>query len=156
MSQVTGELLHDSYNCFNFPYDLNFGQLLWQHLQDNQRSKFAYDKKGEADCGKTKRTRLSDAKQLIECVTGKKRYLKWLIEEGFHSLREPSDQSKRVSQNVQAQNQNIHLLEELQQKQNHISTSEVLVSCVTSLRRSRGILVSVLVIKCFTLCWFLL
>lgn len=43
-------------------------------------------------------------------------YLKRLIEEGFHSLRQTSDQPKRVSQNVQTQDENIHLLEELQQK----------------------------------------
>lgn len=41
-------------------------------------------------------------------------YLKWFIEEGFHSFRQTSDQSKWVSQNIQAQDKNIHLFEELQ------------------------------------------
>lgn len=44
-------------------------------------------------------------------------YLKWFIEEGFHSLGQASDQSKRVSQNIQTQDKNIHLLEELQQNE---------------------------------------
>ncbi len=41
-------------------------------------------------------------------------YLERFVEEGLHSLRQTSNQSKRVSQNVQTQNQNIHLLQELQ------------------------------------------
>lgn len=41
-------------------------------------------------------------------------YLEWFIEEGFHSLRQTSDQAKWVSQNIQTQDEDIHLLEELQ------------------------------------------
>lgn len=40
-------------------------------------------------------------------------YLERFIEEGLHSLRQTSDQSKRVSQDIKTQNQNIHLLQEL-------------------------------------------
>lgn len=41
-------------------------------------------------------------------------YLEGLVEEGLHPLRQTSDQSKWISQHVQTQNQNIHLLQELQ------------------------------------------
>lgn len=41
-------------------------------------------------------------------------YLERFVEEGLYSLRQTSNQSKRVSQDVQTQNQNIHLLQELQ------------------------------------------
>lgn len=37
-------------------------------------------------------------------------YLIWLIEEGLHSLRQTSDESKGISQNVQTQHENVHLL----------------------------------------------
>jgi len=47
------------------------------------------------------------------------RYLERFVEEGLHSLRQTSDQSERVPEDVQTQNQNIHLLEELQPKKQH-------------------------------------
>lgn len=43
-------------------------------------------------------------------------YLEGFVKEGFHALRQTSDQPERVPQNVQTQNQNVHLLEELQSK----------------------------------------
>lgn len=42
------------------------------------------------------------------------RYLDRLVEEGLHPLRQTSDQPKGISQHIQAQDQNIHLLQELQ------------------------------------------
>ena len=41
-------------------------------------------------------------------------YLERFVEEGLHPLRQTSDQSKWVPQDIQTQNQNIHLLQELQ------------------------------------------
>lgn len=43
-------------------------------------------------------------------------YLERLIEEGLHTLRKTSDQSKGVPQDIQTQNQNIHLFQELQRE----------------------------------------
>lgn len=46
-------------------------------------------------------------------------YLERFVEEGLYPLRQASDQSKWISQDIQTQNQNIHLLEELQSEETH-------------------------------------
>lgn len=46
-------------------------------------------------------------------------YLERFIEEGLHPFRQASDQAKRIPQHIQTQDQNIHLLEELQEKENN-------------------------------------
>lgn len=48
-------------------------------------------------------------------------YLEGLVEEGLHPLRQAPDQSEWVPQDVQTQNQDVHLLEELHSRTQQLS-----------------------------------